>query len=169
MNEAAIERLGVEPGRRVLDVGFGGGVTFPALLERGANVAGIDRAGDAVSAVSHAYRDSIDAGRLELRAGEVGDLPFADESFDGVLTVNTIYFWPDLGAGLSEILRVLEPGGRLVVAIRDGASMRRVSRDIFTIRSPGEVLIAIEEVGFADARSESPVGTSYHLLSATRP
>lgn len=169
MNDAAIEQLEPAAGDRILDVGFGGGVSFRPLMERGAKVAGIDRAEDVVSAARGAHREALAAGGLELAVGEVQQLPFPDGAFDGVLTVNTIYFWPDLGAGLSELRRVLAPGGRVVVAIRDGAVMKHVSRDIFELRAPEEVRAAIEAAGFSDARLSSPPGASYHLLTGVRP
>lgn len=169
MNEEAIDLLGIEPGHRILDIGFGGGVTFPLLLDRGAHVAGIDRSADVVAAAEEDHRQGIDAGRIGVRRGEVEDIPFEDEAFAGVLTVNTVYFWPDLGVGLSEIRRVLEPGGRVVIGIRDGSVMKRVSRDIFTIRTPAELLVAIEAAGFLDGRLESSPDGSRHLLSATTP
>ena len=166
MNGEAIERLGVSPGDRILDIGFGGGVTFQLLLERGAVVVGIDRSADAVDAAKSAHPKAIEAGRLEVRRGEVEGIPFEAGSFDGVLTVNTVYFWPDLEAGLTDILRVLKPGGRIVIAIRDGSVMRRVSPDIFTLRTPAEVLAAITAAGFVETRSESTSDGARHYLSA---
>lgn len=169
MNVEAIDLLGIEPGHRILDIGFGGGVTFPVLLDRGADVAGIDRSADVVAAAEVDHRRAIEAGRLDVRRGEVEGVPFEDGFFDGVLTVNTVYFWPELDAGLSEIRRVLKPGGRIVIGIRDGSVMKRVSRDIFAIRTPGELLVALEAAGFSNARSQSTPDGSRHLLSATGP
>lgn len=169
MNAAAIERVGAESDRRILDLGFGGGLSFEPLLDRGASVAGVDRATDVVAAARRNHRGAIESGRLEVTQGEVSRLPFEDASFDGVLTVNTIYFWPGLDAAMSEVRRVLKPGGRVVVAIRDPAAMKRVSADVFILRPPAEVLAAIEAAGFVDAASESPKGESFHLISASSP
>ena len=169
MNEEAVDRLGASAGDRVLDVGFGGGVIFELLLDRGVEAAGIDRSAHAVDAVEGSNRAAIEAGRLQVRRGEVESIPFEDESFDGVVTVNTVYFWPDLGAGLAEVLRVLKPGGRIVVAVRDGSVMKRVSRDIFTLRAPEEVLGAISAAGFVDGRIDTVGDGARHHLVATRP
>ena len=46
-------------------------------------------------------------------------MPFDDRSFDAVYTVNTVYFWPDVRAALTEISRVTAPGGR-VLLVSDG-------------------------------------------------
>jgi SAM-dependent methyltransferase len=62
------------------------------------------------------FADSVTAGRLRLHVGDVGRLPPADGAVDHVLTVNTVYFWSDLGAAFGEVRRVLAPGGPLVVA-----------------------------------------------------
>ena len=54
----------------------------------------------------------------QLLTNDVGRLPSADGAVDRVLTVGSVYFCSDLGA-FGEVRRVLAPGGRLVVAIRD--------------------------------------------------
>jgi SAM-dependent methyltransferase len=96
-------------------------------------------------------------------------LPLEDASVDRALTVNTVYFWPDLEPGLREIHRVLASGGRVVIGIRDGSVMERVDRAVFTLRPPAEIAAALETAGFAAAEVDTaPDGTS-HLISATRP
>ena len=169
MNEEAGARLGASAGDRVLDVGFGGGVVFELLLERGVEVAGIDRSAHAVDAVAGSYRPAIEAGRLHVRRGEVESIPFEDGAFAGVVTVNTVYFWPDLGVGLAEVFRVLKPGGRIVVAIRDGSVMKRVSREIFTLRTAEEVLGAISAAGFVEGRVDTLADGARHHVVATKP
>ena len=110
-NARAIERLDVRAGTRVLDLGFGGGLTFAPLLERSATVVGVDRAGDMVAAAAARHRADVEAGRLSLHTGEVQALPLEDASVDRVVTVNTVYFWPDLAPGLRELHRVRRPAG----------------------------------------------------------
>jgi ubiquinone/menaquinone biosynthesis C-methylase UbiE len=57
----------------------------------------------------------IKAGRVEIRQASVSQLPFPDSEFDLVTAVETQYYWPDLVEDMREILRVLKPGGRLLV------------------------------------------------------
>jgi len=167
-NARAIERLEVHAGTRVLDLGFGGGLTFEPLLERGAAVVGVDRAQDMVAAAAARHRADVDAGRLSLHAGEVQALPLDDAAVDPVLTVNTVYFWPDLAPGLHEIHRVLAPGGRLVIGIRDGSVMERVDRAVFTLRPPDEIATALGSAGFSSPEVDSAADGKSHLITATR-
>src|SRR5689334_23769669 len=70
-NARAIERLDVQPGTRVLDLGFGGGLTFRPLLELGATIAGVDRAPDMVDAARSHHAAEVAAGRIVVHTGEV--------------------------------------------------------------------------------------------------
>jgi SAM-dependent methyltransferase len=166
LNARAIEVLDVTAGSRVLDLGFGGGLTFGPLLARGASVIGVDRAEDMVQAATARHEEDVVAGRLTVRTGEVDGLPLDDDAVDRVLTVNTVYFWPDLGPALSEVRRVLAPGGRLVIGIRDGSVMRQVSPEVFTLRTPDELRAALEAAGFSDVRVRSAEDGKTHLIDA---
>lgn len=168
LNERAIELLDVRAGARVLDLGFGGGLTFDPLLERGATIVGVDRAEDMVSAATSRRREDVDAGRIALHAADVTALPIDDGSVDRALTVNTVYFWPDLDPALAELHRVLSPGGRVVVGIRDGSVMEKVDETIFTLRSPEAIATALATAGFADAAVHSAPDRATHLISAVR-
>jgi arsenite methyltransferase len=168
LNARAIERLDVGSGARVLDLGFGGGLTFGPLLARGATVVGVDRAEDMVRAAADRHREAVAAGRLEVHAGEVEALPLGDGAVDRVLTVNTVYFWPDLSRALAEVHRVLAPGGRLVIGIRDGAVMQQVSPDVFTLRTPDELVAALGAAGFSGASVDSAADGATHLIAAVR-
>ena len=168
LNERAIELLGVGPGMRVLDLGFGGGLTFGPLLARGASVVGVDRAEDMVAAAGSRHRADVEAGRVTLHAGDVFALPLGDASVDRAITVNTVYFWPELEPGLRELHRVLAPGGRVLIGIRDGAVMERVDPAIFTIRPPEEITAALTASGFTAAEVHTAREGTSHLITADR-
>jgi arsenite methyltransferase len=167
-NARAIEKLDVRPGTRVLDLGFGGGLTFRPLLEKRATVVGVDRAEDMVAAAAERHREDVAAGRISVHAGDVLALPLEDAAVDRVLTVNTVYFWSDLAPALREVHRVLAPGGRVVIGIRDGSVMERVDPAVFTLRPPAEIAGALQAAGFEAAGVDSAPDGGSHLITAVR-
>ncbi|MDP2712235.1 MAG: class I SAM-dependent methyltransferase [Solirubrobacteraceae bacterium] len=167
LNRRAIDLLDVGRSARALDLGFGGGLALPLLLERAAHVTAVDRAQDMVAAAAARHADDIAAGRLTVLAGDVGALPLDDGSVDRVLTVNTVYFWRDLESALRELRRVMRPGARLVIGIRDGVVMERVDHDIFTIRTPTDLAVALGDAGFDEVDVASAADRKTHLLAAT--
>ncbi|HEX7670608.1 MAG TPA: class I SAM-dependent methyltransferase, partial [Polyangiaceae bacterium] len=93
MNAYAVEQLDVTSTDRVLEIGFGGGVTLPSLLARAAFVAGVDPSPDVVARARVHFKAAVGGGRADVREGLVESLPFEPGSFDKVCTVNTVYFW----------------------------------------------------------------------------
>ncbi len=101
----------------LLDVGCGGGRTVSKLaaLASDGKVYGIDYSAESVSFARKTNQEWIRSGRVEIQEASVSQLPFPDSTFDTVTAVETHFWWPDLPAGMREILRVLKPGGTLVI------------------------------------------------------
>jgi len=101
----------------ILDVGCGGGRTVNKLAAIAAQgkVCGLDYSRESVAVASTINREWIKMGRVEIREGAVSELPFPENMFDLVTAVETHFWWSDLPVGMREILRVLKPGGTLVI------------------------------------------------------
>jgi arsenite methyltransferase len=153
-NAAAVDLLELSEEHRALDVGFGGGVALRKMTARAHSVAGIDRSEAAVRAARRSFRRQIEEGRLELREGSVEAMPFDDESFDRILTVHTIYFWPDPERGLREILRVLKSGGRLVLATDTNGPPKAIAKHGFRSYSQDQQSELLRTSGFSDVAFE---------------
>src|SRR5215470_18603391 len=108
---AMLEAARVGRGHRVLDVCTGHGVLAGAALERGAVVSGLDFAEAAVSA---AMRNVPGAA---FRQGDAQALPYPDASFEAVLCGYGLIHLSDPAVALAEMVRVLEPGGRLAASV----------------------------------------------------
>jgi ubiquinone/menaquinone biosynthesis C-methylase UbiE len=104
----------VEPaaGDAVLDVGCGTGVLLEMLARR--TGAGLRVGLDFSPPMLARARERLGADAV-LAAGDALALPFADASFEFVLTNSSLHYWPDAEAALDELVRVLRPGGRLVI------------------------------------------------------
>ena len=106
----------IQPGQRVLDVACGTGVLARAVAERvgpEGEVVGLD-INEGMLAVARK-----NAPHIEWRHGPAEALPFEDNSFDAVVSQFALMFFEDRRTALSEIVRVLRPGGRLAVAVWD--------------------------------------------------
>ncbi|MGH3326259.1 MAG: class I SAM-dependent methyltransferase [Streptomycetales bacterium] len=136
--------LDVPPGTRILEVGFGPGRLVRLLAARfpTALISGVDPSAAMRSQATRANRVAVAERRVELREGDAAHLPYRDASFDHVLAVNNIAIWPDLGAGVEEIARVLRPGGTLVVAWHGAQSPSRMAR---RLRLSDDQLCAIQQ------------------------
>jgi ubiquinone/menaquinone biosynthesis C-methylase UbiE len=112
-----LSHISVKLDDTVLDVGCGGGRTISKLAAHAARgkVYGVDYSEESVAASTRNNARSIAGGHVEVRQGSVSHLPFPDAMFDLVTAVETHFYWPDLPVDLREILRVLKPGGTLVI------------------------------------------------------
>ena len=115
--EWGLQQVSVGEGDTILDVGCGGGAMVRKLAAVAAEgkVYGVDHSEQSVAAARRANRKGTAEGRVEIRKASVSALPFPDDLFDLVTAVETHYFWPDLPGDMREVLRVLKPGGTLVV------------------------------------------------------
>jgi SAM-dependent methyltransferase len=109
--EAAIRRLGIGDGRRVLDIGCGSGVYLRAAADRGAEVAGLDASETLLEIARRRVPEA------DLRRGDMQFLPFEDDRFDVVSGFNSFFFAADMGAALREAGRVATPGGQVLIQV----------------------------------------------------
>jgi len=138
-----IEMLDIRSDDKVLEVGFGPGVAIQLLLHRvpAGTVAGIDYSQEMVRQAAARNAVALRNRRVDLRYGSVERLPFADETFDKALAINSMQTWSDARTGLREIQRVLKHRGNVALG--------------FTVNS-GQPKEGVEDLltvaGFAQAR-----------------
>lgn len=121
--EFALDLLGdagVAPTDRVLEIGFGPGIGIEvaARLASQGRVFGVEISDVMLRMAARRNRGALRAGRVELSLASVSDLPFADEAFDVVFSINSVQFWPDLRRDLKEVRRVLRRDGRLALGVQ---------------------------------------------------
>jgi SAM-dependent methyltransferase len=111
--EEFVERLRLTPGTRVLDVACGTGNTAIPAAQRGAIVTGVDIAPNLIEQARIRARRALVA--ADFREGDAEQLPFADSSFDVVVSVFGAMFAPRPERVVSELLRVCRPGGKIAM------------------------------------------------------
>lgn len=112
-----LSHISVDKHYTILDVGCGGGRTvskLAALASQG-KVYGIDYSPDSVAVARKTNKQSIGTGHVKIIEASVSQLPFDENTFDLATAVETHFWWPDIAAGMTEIFRVLKPGGTLTI------------------------------------------------------
>ena len=117
------DRLGVQPGDLVLDAGAGFGRHAFELARRGANVVALDYAADEVIATRNVFGAMLEGGEIAadryvgVLRGDATRLPFADDSFDRVITSEVLeHIQADVDA-IAELVRILRPGGTFAATV----------------------------------------------------
>ena len=112
--ECLVEAADPQAGWRVLDGATGSGNAAIAAARRGCDVIGLDY----VPALLERGRIRAAAEHLDVRfvEGDAENLPFADASFDAVLSIYGVMFAPDHRRAAAELVRVCRPGGRIALA-----------------------------------------------------
>lgn len=113
----ALEHLEFKKDDRILDIGCGGGMTLHRMAEKvpEGHLTGIDYSDVSVKKSSELNKELIAGGKMEILEGSVEKLPFEDNSFDKIVTVESFYFWPNPKENLKEVRRVLKEGGRFLL------------------------------------------------------
>jgi ubiquinone/menaquinone biosynthesis C-methylase UbiE len=155
MNRRAIEALEAQHGETVLEIGCGRGDAVARLVREGQarRIVAIDTASEMVDAARRLNAPAIREGIVDVREGSVSAMPFRDGSFDAVLAVNSVQFWSHLRLDLKEVLRVLKPGGRLLIAMRltlEPRARRRVEMLLRALPNAGFVEVDVDN---ANARA----------------
>ena len=181
-NPMAVAQL--RAGERVLDLGSGGGIDVLLSARRVGPTGfayGVDMT-DEMLALARANAAKAGATNVEFVKGTIEDIPLADETVDVVISNCVINLSVDKPAVLSEMFRVLVPGGRLgisdVVAedqltVDDRAQRGSYVGCIAGALSRTEYLDGLAAAGFVDAdvvfTHEAAAGMHGAIVSATKP
>ena len=154
-----VSLLDIQPHHRILEIGFGPGVSTQMASEKAAKgfVAGIDHSETMVQAASKRNANAIRSGRMELHQGDVASLPYPDESFDIAFSLHSIYIWQNPVDCLKQLRRVLKPGGLLAITIQPKDKWEpNVDANIMTLYFGNDVASMFSDAGFRNVRVEVP-------------
>lgn len=115
--ERTVKRAALRPGEMVLDVCCGAGasaLTAARAVTPGGRVIGVDLA-PPLLALARAKAAAQGIANVEFRHADFDQVYFRPESFDAVVCVFGLFFFPDMVAALRKMWRFLRPGGRLAV------------------------------------------------------
>lgn len=136
-------------GKKVLDVGSGNGYVLSWYAREGAEVYGVDISSTGIELCRKRFEYAGLHGNFQEANSE--GLPFEDNTFDCVCSMGVLHHTPDTVKAVSQIFRVLKPGGRLIVMLyhRDSAlyRIRFRLRHIFTGKALQEMVNEVDGAG----------------------
>lgn len=152
INRHTIALLKANTNNTILEIGMGNGNFVGELLAAypDCTYTGCDYSADMVQASKNRNEEWILKGKATFVMGNANNLPFENNSFDRIFTINTVYFWDNPAKVLSECKRVLKPGGQLLIGIRPKEIMEKylfVKYD-FTLFSKEELCSMLQNNGF---------------------
>ena len=133
---AMIGLAGDVTGRRILDAGCGSGLLSAALSAKGALMTGFDSSPAMLELARRRLGAAADLHLADLSK----PLPFADDSFDDVVSSLVLHYLEDWSGPLAELRRVLKPGGRLILSVNHPtvSVVTQPAEDYFAIRQYSE-------------------------------
>lgn len=159
VGEQAIARMNVPREAMVLDVGCGSGWAARLMAEQAiaGRVIGIDVSDEMVRV---AREQSSSVANIEFQVASAEKLPFPDNTFTHAFSMESLYYYADIGKAVSEIGRVLKPGGLLVTVVDLYKENPPTHQWIETLKVPVQLLgvedyrSLLAEAGFENIRDE---------------
>ncbi|MGA8725129.1 MAG: class I SAM-dependent methyltransferase [Acidimicrobiales bacterium] len=152
-NTWVVSLLDVQPTDRVLEIGFGPGIAIGELARRTTEgvVIGVDQSEVMVRLARRRNAAAVHSGRVDLRLGSVEALPDLGGALDKILSVNSMGFWTDPVARVSELRCRLSAGG--VIAIASQPRCPGATNET-SARAAREIDSALRVAGFSRTRVE---------------
>ena len=132
--QLTLDMLHLQPGETVLDIGCGPGFLVHEMAQAVTGSGAILGMDLSEAALAHAQRRCAEQAHVEFHLGEATALPFGDAAFDAVAVTQVYEFVSDVDLALSELHRVLRPGGRALVMDTDWWSVLWHSSDASRMR-----------------------------------
>lgn len=164
--EWTIGLLELQDQDHVLELGCGAGYAIQMITDRYLvqKIVGIDLSATAIRSATGRNKKTMNNDRTKLIQADFKDLPFPDKMFNKVYSIQTIYFWNDINTIVSEIYRVLEPGGMVVITFSNGKenetweSVKKISEN--------QVMPFMMDTGFQDVSLvRGPDSRGFHTVS----
>lgn len=168
MYKNTVKAMRLETKDKALDIGYGNGFLLRQIYKKNkVDLYGIDISEDMKKQAIKRNRQAMRNGQLFLRVGDCCNLPYDDNMFSGVSSINTIYFWSNTIKGLSEIRRVLKSGKSFynVVYTKDWLDKLSYTKKGFKKFTPEELIELGKKAGFERIETKDIVkGKSFVVI-----
>lgn len=148
-NHWTVSLLDISETSKVLEIGFGTGLAIAqaAKLTTHGCVYGIDHSETMLKVAQKRNQGVVKSGHVRLQLGNVMAMPFEDNYFDIVYSINCIYFWEPPTQALAEIYRVLKPKGTVAITARNRDD------ENYARWKPNAIRDLLQSSGFVDVKT----------------
>ena len=175
LNNFMKEQLLLQENDHVLEIGFGTGKLIFEMAKQVNKglIEGIDLSDTMVAIAEKKNKKYIAEGKVIIRQGDFEETAYNDNRFDKICSANTVYFWPQPDNFIKNILRILKPGGKLILAFEDIKQLesRPLNTNIFHIYHQDEIKKLLSRNGFfgsVDMISKEIKSLRYHCVVAVK-
>jgi ubiquinone/menaquinone biosynthesis C-methylase UbiE len=159
MTVSSINNLQLKEGNCILEIGHGNAGHLNYLFEQAPNLSykGIDISDLMIQEAGRINESLVQKGSAEFIHYNGMDIPFENDSFDSVFTVNTLYFWRNPNAFLKEIVRIMKVGGHFSLTFAEAAFMEKLpfTKFNFTLYTIEKVKQLIEKTNLKIVKIDS--------------
>ena len=157
-------------GDKVIDIGCGGGETIRKISEKlkSGKIYGVDYSELSVKLSTQHNASDVECEKVSVVEASVENLPFEDNFFDKIITVESFYFWPDPQENLKEVYRILAKGGKFLIVADINGDAALDEDDIegvqkYQLFNPtlAEFRNLLENAGFSDIRIHTEDGKKW--------
>ena len=143
----AIKQTTISDNYRILEIGYGGGSTIKNLLALNKNleIQGIDISKESYRTAQRVHSDSIRKGSVQLKIGNVENMPYQNNYFDRIFAIQTHIFWKDIKKSFQEVYRVMSSNSTLIIA----SEKEKINYHMTDYRTSHEFIQLLTSIGFS--------------------
>ena len=143
----AIKQTTISGNYRILEIGYGGGSTIKNLLalNKHLEVHGIDISKESYRTAQRVHSDSIRKGSVQLKIGNVENIPYQNNYFDRIFAIQTHIFWKDIKKSFQEVYRVMSSNSTLIIA----SEKEKINYHMTDYRTSHEFIQLLTSIGFS--------------------
>lgn len=147
-----INILAPEKTHTTLDIGFGGGDSLAALLDKvvSGTVHGVEVSDTMIESAEKRFAAFIASNKIMIHKASIEALPFNDQTFDRICSMNTIYFWEQPEKACRELYRICKDNAYVVIAFRPRHDIEDMAftRYGFNLYDDDQVTSMLQNAGF---------------------
>lgn len=143
----AIKQTTISDNYRILEISYGGGSTIKNLLALNKNleIHGIDISKESYRTAQRVHSDSIRKGSVQLKIGNVENMPYQNNYFDRIFAIQTHIFWKDIKKSFQEVYRVMSSNSTLIIA----SEKEKIHYHMTDYRTSHEFSQLLTSIGFS--------------------